>query len=144
MPAGTALPRSRRTRLGVITAATAVATATVFAMLAATPTHAATTLRSLAEAKGKYFGTALTDGDLNVSGEMSIANAQFDMVTPGNEMKWDTVEPSRGSFNFGPGDQIVNWAQAHNARVRGHNLVWHAQLAGWVNGLPTNQVQSAM
>ncbi|MBY8877218.1 endo-1,4-beta-xylanase [Actinacidiphila acidipaludis] len=145
MPPSTALPRSRRTRLGVLTAATAVATATVFAMLAATtPAHAASALRSLAEAKGKYFGTALTDGDLNVSGEMSIANAQFDMVTPGNEMKWDTTEPSNGSYNFGPGDQIVTWAQAHNARVRGHNLVWHSQLPGWVSSLPTNQVQGAM
>ncbi|MEW2625890.1 endo-1,4-beta-xylanase [Streptomyces sp. NPDC048106] len=122
----------------------AVAMVTIFAMLTATPAQAATTLRSLAEAKGKYFGTALTDGDLNVSGEMSIANAQFDMVTPGNEMKWDTVEPSNGSYNFGPGDQIVNWAQANNARVRGHNLVWHSQLPGWVSSLPQNQVQGVM
>ncbi len=144
MPSGMRMIRSPRGRSGVLAAAVAVTTATVLAVLSAAPAHAATTLRSLAEAKGKYFGTALTDGDLNVSGEMAVAGAQFDMVTPGNEMKWDTTEPSRGSFNFGPGDQIVNWAQAHNARVRGHNLVWHAQLPGWVGGLPANQVQSAM
>ena len=66
------------------------------------------------------------------------------MVTPGNEMKWDTTEPSNGSYNFGPGDQIVSWAQSHNDRVRGHNLVWHSQLPGWVNSLPPNQVQGAM
>jgi endo-1,4-beta-xylanase len=71
-------------------------------------------------------------------------NNNFDMVTPGNEMKWDTTEPSRNSFNFGPGDQIVNFAKTRNMRVRGHNLVWHSQLAGWVTGLPTNQVQAAM
>jgi endo-1,4-beta-xylanase len=144
MPPGKHLLRSRRGRLGSLTLAGAVATVTTLALLTAAPAQAASTLRSLAEAKGKYFGTALTDGDLNVSGEMAVAGAQFDMVTPGNEMKWDTTEPGNGSYNFGPGDQIVSWAQAHSARVRGHNLVWHAQLPGWVNSLPTNQVQGAM
>jgi endo-1,4-beta-xylanase len=144
MPSGTRILRSRRGRLGALTTAVAAATATAMAVLSATPAQAATTLRSLAEGHGRYFGTALTDGDLNISGEMAIANVQFDMVTPGNEMKWDTTEPSNGSYNFGPGDQIVNWAQSHNARVRGHNLVWHAQLPGWVNSVPQNQVQGVM
>jgi endo-1,4-beta-xylanase len=57
------------------------------------------------------------------------------MVTPENEMKWDTTERSRGSFNFGPADQIVSHATAHGQRVRGHTLVWHSQLPGWVSGI---------
>src|SRR5437588_8873252 len=86
-----------------------VALAAVVPAIVATtvaPAHAATTLRALAEANGRYIGTELTDGDLNAGGETTIAGTQFDMVTPGNEMKWDTTEPSNGSFNFGPGDQI--------------------------------------
>ncbi|MBM9502997.1 endo-1,4-beta-xylanase [Actinacidiphila acididurans] len=144
MHPGIRLPRSHHNRWGALSAAVAVATATILALLSATPAQAAGTLRSLAEAKGKYFGTALTTGDLNVSQEMAIAGAQFDMVTPGNEMKWDTTEPSNGSYNFGPGDQIASWAQSHSDRVRGHNLVWHSQLPGWVSSLPLNQVQGAM
>jgi endo-1,4-beta-xylanase len=122
----------------------ALATATATSMAVTTVAHAATTLRASAEAKGRYIGTELTGGDLNAGGETAIAGTQFDMVTPGNEMKWDTTEPSNGSFNFGPGDQIVSFAQAHGMRVRGHNLVWHSQLPGWVSSLPTNQVQGAM
>ncbi|MEY9856487.1 endo-1,4-beta-xylanase [Catenulispora sp. GAS73] len=139
-----AIPARRGLARGLAVAAAAVLAVPVAAALAAQPAAAATSLRSLAEAQNRYFGTALTDGDLNVSGEINIAGAQFDMVTPGNEMKWDTTEPSNGSYNFGPGDQIVSWAQAHNARVRGHNLVWHSQLPGWVSGLPSNQVQGVM
>ncbi|MFC0439876.1 endo-1,4-beta-xylanase [Kutzneria buriramensis] len=105
---------------------------------------AGTALKTLAEAKGIYFGTALTQSNLSNSTITAIAGAQFDMVTPGNEMKWDTTEPSNGSYNFGPGDAIVSFAQSHNMRVRGHNLVWHSQLPGWVSSLPSNQVQGAM
>ena len=105
---------------------------------------ASPTLRSLAEAKGIYFGTALTQGNLSNSTLTGVAGTQFDMVTPGNEMKWDTTEPSNGSYTFGPGDQIVAFATAHGMRVRGHNLVWHSQLPSWVTSLPTNQVQAAM
>ncbi|MCZ4119854.1 endo-1,4-beta-xylanase [Streptomyces sp. H39-S7] len=105
---------------------------------------AGSSLKDLAEAKGIYFGTAMTQTDLGNASLTAVAGAQFDMVTPGNEMKWDTVEPSRGTYNFGPGDRIVSFATAHGMRVRGHNLVWHSQLPSWVSSLPTNQVQAAM
>jgi endo-1,4-beta-xylanase len=125
-------------------AATAAGAAVALAVGAAGPASAASTLRQGAEAQGRYFGTALTQSMLSNSTVTSIAGTQFDMATPGNEMKWDTTEASRGSFNFGPGDQIVSFAQSHNMRVRGHNLVWHSQLPSWVSSLPTNQVQSVM
>jgi endo-1,4-beta-xylanase len=108
------------------------------------PANAASSLKQSAEAKSKYFGTALVQSNLSNSTLVGVAAAQFDMMTPGNEMKWDTTEPSNGSFNFGPGDNLVAFAQAHSMRVRGHNLVWHSQLPGWVSSLPTSQVQAAM
>jgi endo-1,4-beta-xylanase len=127
-----------------LTAVLAVAVATVLSLVATPLAHAATPLRSLAEAKSRYIGTELTGNMVNNSTITTLAGTQFDMVTPGNEMKWDTTEPSNGNYNFGPGDGVVNVAQSHNMRVRGHNLVWHSQLPGWVNGLPRNQVQGAM
>jgi endo-1,4-beta-xylanase len=111
---------------------------------ATTANAAGTPLRTLAEAKGRYFGTALTQSNLGNSTLTGVAGAQFDMVTPGNEMKWDTTEPSQGNFNFGPGDAIVSWAKSHGDRVRGHNLVWHSQLPSWVSNLSGSAAQSAM
>jgi endo-1,4-beta-xylanase len=138
-------PARRRRVLHAATAVTvAAAVATAGAIMTAAPASAATTLRALAESQNRYFGTALTQSNLTNSTLTAVAGTQFDMVTPGNEMKWDTTEPSNGTYNFGPGDQIVAFAQAHNQRVRGHNLVWNSQLPSWVSSLPSNQVQAAM
>jgi endo-1,4-beta-xylanase len=104
-----------------------------------------TPLKTLAAAAGgRYFGSDITGNLLSQSTVTQLQAQQFNMVTPGNEMKWDTTEPSNGSFNFAPGQQIVSYAQANNERVRCHNLVWHSQLPSWVSSLPSNQVQSAM
>ena len=89
--AGGCLRDGRRARRGML--ATAVPA-----------TAAASTLRAAAEAQGKYFGTEVTGNMINNSTITNLAGQQFDMVTPGNEMKWDTTEPSNGSYNFGPGD----------------------------------------
>jgi endo-1,4-beta-xylanase len=101
--------------------------------VAATPASAAQTLGSLAAASGRYFGTAVDAGRLSSGGAYAqIAGTEFNMVTPGNEMKVDATEPSRGTFSFARADQIVAFAQAHSQRVRGHTLVWHSQLPGWL------------
>jgi len=120
------------------------AAAMLVALTVPSANAAATTLRGAAEAKNLYFGTAISTGHTGESQYASTASTQFDMATPENEMKWDTVESSQNSFNFGPGDQVVSFATANNMRVRGHNLVWHSQLPGWVSSLPTSQVQAAM
>ena len=104
-----------------------------------------TPLKTLAQAAGgRYFGSDMTGNLLSQSTVTQLQSQQFNMVTPGNEMKWDTTEPSNGTFNFGPGDQIVSYAQANGERVRCHNLVWQSQLPSWVSSLPTSQVQAAM
>jgi endo-1,4-beta-xylanase len=104
-----------------------------------------TPLKTLAMAAGgRYFGSDMTADLLSQSTVTQLQAQQFDMVTPGNEMKWDTTEPSNGTFNFAPGDQIVAYAQANSERVRCHNLVWQSQLPSWVSALPASQVQAAM
>ncbi|HWC17504.1 MAG TPA: endo-1,4-beta-xylanase, partial [Terriglobales bacterium] len=61
-----------------------------------------------------------------------LAARHYNSVTPGNDLKWDTTEPREGSFNFGPGDNILSFAQAHNIKMRGHTFVWHNQVPSWV------------
>ncbi|GHO78354.1 hypothetical protein KSD_61250 [Ktedonobacter sp. SOSP1-85] len=96
---------------------------------------AADTLGSAAAAKGRVFGAAVTGNLLGTTPYTTVFDREFTGTTPGNEMKWQTTEPSQGTFNFGPGDAIVAHAQAHNMKVRGHALVWHNQLASWVSNI---------
>ena len=138
-----------RRRMLVAGAATATVAAMAPLAIGGTAAQAAlapgTPLKTLAQADGgRYFGSDMTGNLLSQSTVTQLQAQQFDMVTPGNEMKWDTTEPSNGSFNFSPGDQIVSYAKSNGEQVRCHNLVWQSQLPSWVSSLPSSQVQSAM
>jgi endo-1,4-beta-xylanase len=56
----------------------------------------------------------------------------FNVLTPGNAMKWDAIEPKEGQFNWAGADKIVRFAGLTGSKVRGHTLVWHSQTPAWV------------
>ncbi|MET9446304.1 endo-1,4-beta-xylanase [Streptomyces cinerochromogenes] len=125
-------------RAGVAALAAAVGLATGTAHAADTP------LRDLGAAKGKVVGTAVTGSRLTGT-YGDITGTQFSAVTPGNAMKWGSVEPARGSFDWTEADQIVAFAQAHHQQVRGHTLVWHNQNPSWLtNGSWTSAQLSGL
>lgn len=85
-------------------------------------------------AKGKeYFGTEIDYYHLNNGPLTNIVKNSFGQVTCENSMKWDATEPSRGSFSFANADKVVDFATANQKYMRGHNLLWHNQLPGWVS-----------
>ena len=103
-----------------------------------------TPLRDAAKARGFELGTAVR-GDVlkrNRAYRQTVA-AQFSTVTPENEMKWSAIEPERGEFEFGPADDIVERAGDARQKVRGHTLVWHAQLPDWVRELSAEELRQA-
>jgi endo-1,4-beta-xylanase len=135
MPSTFRAPRQSRTRLGL---AGALAAVLVAAGVAGGPAaqagerHREQTLADLAQRHGRYFGSATDNPELTDTAYTKILGHEFDMITPGNGMKWYATEPQQGVFDFSQGDEIVNLARANHQKVRAHTLVWHSQLPGWL------------
>nr|AAU89274.1 family 10 xylanase [Cryptovalsa sp. BCC 7197] len=106
------------------------------AVAAPTAGQAAESIDELIKAKDKlYYGTCTDQGLLTSGQSAAIIQTNFGQVTPENSMKWDQTENSRGQFNLAQADYLVDWATENNKSIRGHTLVWHPQLAGWVNNI---------
>jgi endo-1,4-beta-xylanase len=58
--------------------------------------------------------------------------ANFDGLTPENEMKWQFLEPRPGHFEFASADRMVDFAVARRLAVHGHALIFDKQLPQWL------------
>lgn len=62
----------------------------------------------------------------------AIAAAQFNSITPENALKWSSVHPKDGAYDFALADQYVAFGEKHHMMIIGHTLVWHEQTPAWV------------
>ncbi|MER6332774.1 endo-1,4-beta-xylanase [Streptomyces sp. NPDC001034] len=104
-----------------------------------------TSLRALGSKQGLRIGTAVDAARLGGDkGYTDIVATQFSTVTAENAMKWESVEPSRGVYDWKAADQLVGFAQQHGQAVRGHTLMWHNQLPGWLTtGVANGSISDA-
>ncbi len=105
----------------------------------------AQSLRQQADRTGMLVGTAVNPSRFSEASYTSTLAREFNMVEPENVMKWGAIRPSQDTFNFGPGDRVVAFAQAHKMKVRGHNLLWGKYNPAWLtNGRFTPDQLSQM
>lgn len=64
--------------------------------------------------------------------EATLAKAQFNSISPENVLKWESVHPEPGQFNFSAADQYVAFGVTNKMFIIGHNLIWHQQTPRWV------------
>jgi endo-1,4-beta-xylanase len=80
-----------------------------------------------------YFpiGVAVAPGNLT-GDEAELILQQFNSLTPENAMKMGPIHPEENRYYWNDADSIVNFAQRHGLKVRGHNLCWHNQTPQWL------------
>ncbi len=100
----------------------------------------AQTLRALATAKNINIGAAVTfpTGSTLATYDSTLSQ-QFNAAVCENAMKWGNLQAVQGKFTFTGADAIVNFAQSHNLKMRGHNFIWHQQ-SGFIQNLTTATV----
>ena len=72
-----------------------------------------------------------------------IIKAQFNSISPENILKWESVHPSPGRYDFSGADRYVEFGESNKMYIIGHTLVWHYQTPRWVfegeNGKPATR-----
>ncbi|WP_153796928.1 endo-1,4-beta-xylanase [Foetidibacter luteolus] len=84
--------------------------------------------KTLREAYSDYFpiGAAVNpEYDLANSASADFIKTQFSSLTARMAMQPMRIQPKEGVFNWKLGDQVVNFAQQNNMKVRGHCLVYY-------------------
>lgn len=72
-----------------------------------------------------------------------IIETQFNAISPENILKWESVHPEPGKYDFAEPDRYVEFGGANHMTIVGHTLVWHNQTPQWVfqdeNGKPVTR-----
>lgn len=100
-----------------------------------------TEIPSIFERLREFFPVGAEVDTSDLSGpHADLLTKHFDSLVSGNDMKWSSVENTKGNFTFGNADSEVGLAVCHNMKVRGHNLVWAtgAQTPSYAFGDGTN------
>jgi len=79
---------------------------------------------------GAAINQAQFEGDSPA--EAQIIATQFNTISPENVLKWESVHPEPGQFDFQDADQYVAFGQKNHMFIIGHNLIWHNQTPAWV------------
>src|ERR1035437_10803493 len=89
-------------------------------------------LRGAAQASGLLIGAGVSRAQLSEAAFASTLAREFNMLEPGDALKWEVVHPEPQTFDFSQADEIVDFATRHGMKVRGHTLVWHQQNPKWL------------
>jgi endo-1,4-beta-xylanase len=100
-------------------------------------------IASLQDVYADYFkvGTAVTTSELAPSTAKDLILKHFNSITPGNELKPDSLLDYNATIATGSNvdpqvslanaRSILNFCRDNNISVRGHVLVWHQQTPDW-------------
>lgn len=93
------------------------------------------------------IGAAVNSNKFSVAAYKDLAKLQYNSVTAENDMKMNSLNPSKYTWDFGilgngleeKNEKVPNLAKDHGEkRIHGHALVWHRALPNWVKDVEIN------
>jgi endo-1,4-beta-xylanase len=84
-----------------------------------------TDIPSIYKTFSQFFpiGAAVDTSDLS-GPHAQLLTMHFNSMTPGNDLKWSSVEATKGVYTYANGDAEVGEAVCADMKVRGQNLLW--------------------
>ena len=100
-----------------------------------------TDIPSIYKSLSEFFPVGAEVDTTDLSGpHAQLLTMHFNSLVSGNDMKWSSVEGTKGTFTYDTADSEVGLAVCNGMKIRGHNLVWAtgAQTPAYATGDGTN------
>ncbi len=94
-------------------------------------------LKTVASKCGMLAGAQVEIKPLQYAPFAHVIRDNFNMITPGNELKWTRLRPTPEAFNFADADGMMEFAQNNGLQVHGHNLCWNTANPAWFDSVLT-------
>ncbi len=104
--------------------------AVLYLIASLTPSMAQAQLSSNAD---KFLGNITTGGKVDYGS--TPFHSIWNQLTAENESKWQSVESTRGVYQWAGSDQAYNYAKKYGIPFKFHTLVWGSQYPTWMNNL---------
>jgi endo-1,4-beta-xylanase len=91
-----------------------------------------------------YIGAAINEDQLLEKDKIGVAVLQkeFNTITADNNLKWIYLHPKPNVFNFNIADKFVDFGMKNNMHIVGHTLLWHSQIADFMNKVADSTVMA--
>lgn len=91
-----------------------------------------------------FIGAAISEDQIleKDNRSLSIVRNQYNTITPENALKWMFLQPSPNKFEFDLADKYVEFGLNNDMHIVGHTLVWHSQLADFMNEVTDKTIMS--
>lgn len=106
------------------------------------PKQAPDQAQSLAVRYASWFKVGAAVNHRTIATHAELIRQHFNSITAENEMKFESLHPKPDTFDFGPADDILDFAKQNGIQMRGHTLVWHNQTPDWVFQNDSGEVRS--
>nr|XP_024401713.1 uncharacterized protein LOC112294935 isoform X5 [Physcomitrium patens]XP_024401714.1 uncharacterized protein LOC112294935 isoform X5 [Physcomitrium patens] len=92
------------------------------------------------------LGSCINRWSLNNNSYKQFFLQNFNWAVFENELKWNWIEPQRGTINYEDADEMVNFCSEHRIPMRGHCIFWEDESCcqDWLKTLSPLELKDAL